>query len=52
MAGAGSLAELKHSARIGKTLLGQVPGGWLKKAESEQVVNKSWTSHEQVMNKS
>ena len=46
MAGAESLAELKHSARLSKTFpvgwLGGWFGGWLRKAETKARAQQSW----------
>ena len=42
MAGAESLAELKHSARLGKTFPVGWVAGWLRKAENKAKDQHSW----------
>ena len=46
MAGAESLAELKYSAKLGKTFpvgrLGGLVGGWLRKAKNKTEAQHSW----------
>ena len=46
MDGAESLAEQKHSARLGKTFrarwLAVLVGGWLRKAENKAKAQQSW----------
>ena len=46
MVGAESLAELKHSAELGKTfpvgVVGGLVGWWLRKAEDKAKAQHSW----------
>ena len=42
MAGYGSLAELKHSARLGKTFPVRWLGGWVRKAENKAKAQHGW----------
>ena len=42
VAGAESLAELKHSARLGKTFLVRWVVGWLRKVENKAKAQHSW----------